>query len=129
MKEHAKEDLYDRMMHPHLYRDRMRTPSPLSSRGGMRPVRKGEHYEQVQKEYLENEIRIKERRERRDRYEREAEFRDRERDRERRHAAAAARDRDYDNRRGGGGYDPRDHHHPRDPRDVDIRQMDRADRS
>merc|ERR550517_1186131 len=103
------------MMHPHLYRDRMRSPSPLTSRGGMRPVRKGEHYEQVQKEYLENEIRIKERRERRDKYDREAEFRDRERDRERRHRGGG----------GGGGYDQHDHrdryqdHHPRD---ADLRK-------
>merc|ERR1719443_2410770 len=121
MKEHAKEDLYDRMMHPHLYRDRMRSPSPLTSRGGMRPVRKGEHYEQVQKEYLENEIRIKERRERRDKYDREAEFRDRERERERRH------------RGGGGGYDQHDHRDGRyqdqhdHPRDADLRQVGRAD--
>ena len=71
-------------------------------------MRKGEHYEQVQKEYLENEIRIKERRERRDKYDRQSEQRERERDRERRHAM---RDRGYD------------------PRDADYRQMGRADRS
>ena len=32
--------------------------------GGYRKLKKGEHYEDVQKEMLENEIRIKERRER-----------------------------------------------------------------
>lgn len=59
--EQAKEELYDKMMNPHLY-------GPGDSgggRGGYRRVRPGEHYEDVQKKELDHEIRMREREERR----------------------------------------------------------------
>uniref|UniRef100_A0A0K2TPJ1 Akinase anchor protein 17Alike [Saccoglossus kowalevskii] n=1 Tax=Lepeophtheirus salmonis TaxID=72036 RepID=A0A0K2TPJ1_LEPSM len=59
--EKAKEELYDKMMHPHLYGGDI--PLPSKSAGTSRKLRRGEHYEQIQKEHLENEIRIRERRE------------------------------------------------------------------
>lgn len=46
-KEQALDEEYDRM---------------VNGGGGYRKLRKGEHYEDVQKEFLENEIRIRERR-------------------------------------------------------------------
>ena len=50
----AMEEAYDKMMNPHLY--------GAAHGGGYRKLRPGEHYEDVQKEFLENEIRIRERR-------------------------------------------------------------------
>ncbi|QQP49321.1 Akinase anchor protein 17Alike [Caligus rogercresseyi] len=63
--EQAKEELYDKMMNPHLYAGDGEMPNNNSSFGGpRRRPKRGEHYEQVQKDHLENEIRIRERRER-----------------------------------------------------------------
>jgi len=52
-KEQAQFEVYDKMVNPHLY-----------GVGGYsaRRLKKGEHYEDVQKELLENEIRIQTRR-------------------------------------------------------------------
>ena len=58
-REQAMEEMYDKMINPHLYGG--------SGGGGYRKVRKGEHYEDVQRERLANEIRIRERRERMER--------------------------------------------------------------
>ena len=55
-KEQALEEVYDKMVNPHLY------GTAAGGGGGYRKLRKGEHYEDVQKEFLENEIRIRERR-------------------------------------------------------------------
>ena len=54
-KEQAEEEAYDKLVNPHLY-------GPGAVGGGYRKLRPGEHYEDVQKEFLENEIRIRERR-------------------------------------------------------------------
>merc|ERR1712066_172880 len=79
------------MMNPHMYRlGASRSPTPPPD--ALRKVRRGEHYEDVQKEYLQNELRIKERRERR-----------RIEERDMRNSGGRddySRDRDY---RGGGG--------------------------
>jgi hypothetical protein len=55
-KEQAMEEVYDKMVNPHLY-------GSGEGGGGYRRLKKGEHYEDVQREALENEIRIRERRE------------------------------------------------------------------
>ena len=55
-REQALEEQYDKMVNPHLY--------GTGAGGGYRKLRKGEHYEDVQREHLANEIRIRERRER-----------------------------------------------------------------
>ena len=54
--EQAKEEMYDRMMNPHLYG---------AGGGGYRKLKRGEHYEDVQKKELDEHIREKEREERR----------------------------------------------------------------
>eukprot|EP00095_Tigriopus_kingsejongensis_P001020 maker-scaffold2058_size21661-snap-gene-0.8 protein:Tk01020 transcript:maker-scaffold2058_size21661-snap-gene-0.8-mRNA-1 annotation:"hypothetical protein HELRODRAFT_62550" len=51
----AKEELYDQMVNPHLYGTRG---------GGYRRLKPGEHYEDVQKRELEEQIRLKKRMER-----------------------------------------------------------------
>ena len=66
--EQAKEELYDRMMNPHLYG---------AGGGGYRKLKRGEHYEDVQKKELDDHIREKEREERRRMREREREQWDR----------------------------------------------------
>ncbi|TRY75592.1 hypothetical protein TCAL_00520 [Tigriopus californicus] len=53
--EQAKEELYDQMVNPHLYGE---------GRSGHRRLKPGEHYEDVQKKELEEQIRIRERLER-----------------------------------------------------------------
>ncbi len=55
--EMAKEEMYDRMINPHLY-------GTAGGGGGYRRIKPGEHYEEVQKKELEEEIRERERRER-----------------------------------------------------------------
>lgn len=50
--EQAKEELYDQMVNPHLYG---------TSRSGHRRLKPGEHYEEVQKKELEEQIRMRER--------------------------------------------------------------------
>ena len=83
-REQAKEELYDQMVNPHLYG---------GPGGGYRKLRKGEHYEDVQKERLENEIRIRERRERterrqkQERYQRDQAFHERGQRQERYHGS------------------------------------------
>lgn len=70
--ERDKEEMYDRMINPHLYGpdDHRASRAGGSSGGGgldaakMRRVRKGEHYEDVQREFLENELKMRERLER-----------------------------------------------------------------
>ena len=54
--EQATDEIYDRMVNPHMY--------GMQYGGGFRKVKKGEHYEDIQRERLADEIRIKERRER-----------------------------------------------------------------
>jgi len=54
--EQAKEEQWERMTNPHLFGG--------SSGGGFRKVKVGQHYEEVQKEVLQHEIRIRERRDR-----------------------------------------------------------------
>merc|ERR1712080_105760 len=51
----AKEEQWERMTNPHLFGG--------SGGGGFRKVKAGQHYEEVQKEVLQTEIRIRERRE------------------------------------------------------------------
>ncbi len=98
-REQAKEEVYDKMINPHLYGG-----SDLSgSGGGYRKLKKGEHYEEVQKEALENEIRIRERRER---YQRERQRDERYEYRERFH-----REGEYDRR-----VRPHSHHERPAPR-------------
>lgn len=53
--EQAKEEQWERMTNPHLFGG--------SGGGGFRKVKPGQHYEEVQKETLQHEIRIRERRE------------------------------------------------------------------
>eukprot|EP00092_Neocalanus_flemingeri_P031393 GFUD01034098.1.p1 GENE.GFUD01034098.1~~GFUD01034098.1.p1 ORF type:complete len:770 (-),score=299.84 GFUD01034098.1:76-2385(-) len=53
--EQAKEEQWERMTNPHLFGG--------SGGGGFRKVKVGQHYEEVQKEVLQHEIRIRERRE------------------------------------------------------------------
>jgi len=53
--EQAKEEQWERMTNPHLFGG--------SGGGGFRKVKVGQHYEEVQKEVLQHEIRITERRE------------------------------------------------------------------
>ena len=65
----AKEEMYDKMMNPHLYGS---GDVNISGGGSYRRVKPGEHYEEVQRKELENEIRIRERREK---YKREEERR------------------------------------------------------
>merc|ERR1711970_1196187 len=52
--EQAKEEQWERMTNPHLFGG--------SGGGGFRKVKVGQHYEEVQKEVLQHEIRIRERR-------------------------------------------------------------------
>merc|ERR1719153_812065 len=52
--EQAKEEQWERMTNPHLFGG--------SQGGGFRKVKVGQHYEEVQKEVLQHEIRIRERR-------------------------------------------------------------------
>lgn len=98
--EMKKEELYDRMMNPHMYRlGASRSPTPPPD--ALRKVRRGEHYEDVQKEYLQNELRIKERRERRLMEERENRNREREnRNRDPRGRDMRGREDYYDANRG-----------------------------
>jgi len=56
--EQAKEEQWERMTNPHLFGG--------SGGGGFRKVKVGQHYEEVQKEVLQHEIRIRERREKMD---------------------------------------------------------------
>lgn len=71
--EMAQEEIYDKMMNPHLYGG--------GGGGGYRKIKPGEHYEEVQKKELEKEIMMKEREERM----RHRELERREHDRARRH--------------------------------------------
>merc|ERR1711872_826020 len=54
--EQVKEEQWERMTNPHLFGG--------SGGGGFRKVKVGQHYEEVQKEVLQHEIRIRERRDR-----------------------------------------------------------------
>jgi len=56
--EQAKEEQWERMTNPHLFGG--------SGGGGFRKVKVGQHYEEVQKEVLQHEIRIRERRDKMD---------------------------------------------------------------
>merc|ERR1712002_1066269 len=58
--EQAKEEQWERMTNPHLFGG--------SGGGGFRKVKVGQHYEEVQKEVLQREIRIRERRQKMDLY-------------------------------------------------------------
>ena len=77
-REQAKEEMYDRMMNPHLYGGAGGVDH--GGGGAYRPrVKRGEHYEVVQKKELERTIREREaderaRREREDRLRRERRF-------------------------------------------------------
>ena len=97
--EQAREDMYDRMVNPHLYGN-----GDERGGGGFRSIKPGEHYEEVQKKDLEYVIRVRERKKREEK--REEELRMREREREEYHRGGR-RDRPYP--------DPRDREfHPRD---------------
>jgi len=72
--EQQKEEIWERMTNPHLFGE---------SKGAYRKSKAATHYEEVQKETLQNEIRIRERREKMD-YSRGGDYRDRDyRDRDR----------------------------------------------
>merc|ERR1711994_704288 len=70
--EQEKEEMWEKMTNPHLFG---------GSKGAFRKTKAATHYEEVQKETLQNEIRIRERREKMD-YSRGGDYRDyRDRDR------------------------------------------------
>merc|ERR1719510_993888 len=85
--EQEKEEMWERMTNPHLFGE---------SKGAYRKTKAATHYEEVQKETLQNEIRIRQRREKmdhsRDRY-REDRDRDRYREREDHRDSRYSRDR------------------------------------
>merc|ERR1719145_308523 len=65
--EQQKEEMWERMTNPHLFGE---------SKGAYRKSKAATHYEEVQKETLQNEIRIRERREKMD-YSRGGDYRGR----------------------------------------------------
>merc|ERR1712173_472245 len=73
--EQEKEEMWEKMTNPHLFG---------GSKGAYRKTKAATHYEEVQKETLQNEIRIRERRDKMDSREREERYRERgDRDRHR----------------------------------------------